>query len=456
MPQLRFPPAFADTFPEEGSFSLLRRPPRTLHDRRPALAAVLVALVFLGACGGDAYEFTGLNRNLIQVGEIQGVVRDLDQAGTPPQPGLVVRLSPDHRTTVTDAQGFYRFTDLLPGTYQVTALRPGNIFGFAASANATVVGGQITQATIEFGQGPGNPNAAEVVFLSSNGTNMAFFTKITGTDITSTTLNAVPAPLVNIRFNRARPTEFVVEAQNGGNSGVFLVDPTSGVSTTVIDTANPETHPDLSPDGARVVYAGDKDADGNFELYVLNRDGTGEQLLVDDFDPPTGGTFDSRDPAWSPDGVSILFASRRTDLLATADERDYEIQVVQATGGPIQTLTTDLIDDRDPAWHPNSTTIVYSKQASGFFQLFVSTAQVSTAEMRLTNDFVDDRDATLSLDGRFVAWISQANLGGGNPDGSPELNVAELVGNALSNRRLLSQNGAGIVLSSPDFRPGIP
>lgn len=425
-------------------------------DRRPVLGGLACALLFLGACGGDDFDFTGLNRNAIRPGIVEGFVRDLDAPGTPVLPNIQVELTPETRTTRTDANGFYRFEGLLPGPYLVTAIRPGNTFGDHAASDVLVVADQTAQANIEFGLGSGVENAQQIAYLSTNGTNTVFFATTTGTDTSMRSLGSIPAPLVQCRHNRAQATEFVCEGQTAGNSGVYLQDPVLGTTSPVIDQATPETHPDLHPDGSRVVYAGDKDSDGNFEIYLINRDGSGETLLVDDFDPATGGTFDNRDPDWSPDGVTILFVARRTDLLATGDERDYEVLSVRQEGGPIQVLTQDLVDDRDPTWHPDSTTILYAKQAGGFFQLFVSTAQISTPEVPLTNNFVDDREPTVSVDGRFVAWITRSNPDGTNIDGSAEVAVASLVGTALQNPVLRTANAGTITLSSPDFRPIVP
>lgn len=417
-------------------------------------------LVFLAACGSSDNDFTGLSRSQLATGIIQGYVRDLDQPGTPALGGLTVELSPEIQVTTSSSEasnlGFYQFRNVLPGNYQVTALRPGNIFGQQTSAQVDVVAGAVSSANLEFGQGPGVSNASEVAYLSSNGTDSVFFTKIQGTDVRSQQLTGVPAPLVEIRINTANPTEFVAEARTGTNSGIYLGSTGGGAGVPVIDETTQEIHPDFAPDGSRVVYAADRDSDGNFELYLINRDGTGRTLLLDDYDAGTGGSYDSRDPAWSPDGMTILFASRRTDLQATADERDYEIQSLRVEGGPVQNLTQDLLDDRDPTWHPDSTTIFFAKRTNGFYQLHISTGQLTTTAVRITNSFVDHRDPTVSLDGRHLAWITGDNLGGLNPEGSPEVAVADLVGTTLENSRLLTQSAATVTLSSPDFRPAIP
>ncbi len=421
--------------------------------RARSLAALGTALLFLAACSDE--DFGGVTQRQFSVGIIQGFVRDIDLPGTPVLPGITVSMTPSVQNTVTDSIGFYQFRDVPVGTYKVTALRPGNPVNHVA-ANAVIQGGDVFQANLDFGAGPGVASSRQVMFLSSNGIGSIFFSSQTGTDQSSITPGGIAPPIVKARFNRAVPTEVVVEAAPGGNSGIFLADLAGGSATTVIQTASPETHPDLSPDGNRVVYAADTDLDGNFEIWLIQRDGTAPTLLVDDFVPAGGARFDSRDPAWSPDGVTILFARRRTDVAAPIDQRDYEIVSVRVDGGPIVVLTQDLLDDREPTWHPDSTTIFYAKQASGFFQLFVATAQQFTAEVQLTANFVDDREPTVSLDGTLLGWTTRDNPGGQNPEGNRELVVAQIVGTTLVSPFAVTRTPGSVTISSPDFRPHIP
>lgn len=435
--------------------------PATLPGRpwraRGLVAACLSPLLFLAACSGDSFQASlgsGLDRGIIQ-----GFVRDLDAPDTPVLEGVKVVLTPFQQETFTQTgganAGFYEFRNVIPGFYEVTAIRPGETQNHT-SANARIEGGDVFQANLNFGFGEGTRSSEQVLYLSSNNPGAVFFTSERGTDTSFLSLSAVSPPLVHVRFNRASAGELVVEAAPGGNSGIFLTDPSTGFFDTVIQTAAPETHPDLSPDGSRVVYAADTDGNGNFEIWLIQRDGSAPTLLVDDEDPVNGFSFDNRDPAWSPDGVTIAFVARRVDATATIDQRDYELATVRAEGGPIFTLSQDLFDDRDPAWHPDSTTLYFAKQAGGFFQLYVTTAQQGTAEVRLTNNFVDDRDPTVSFDGVFLAWTTRSNLGGGNPESNQELALARILGTSLQGPRVLTQTPGAVTISNPDFRPSIP
>ena len=66
--------------------------------------------------------------------------------------------------------------------------------------------------------------------------------------------------------------------------------------------ADNDTAPALSPDGRQVVFMSRRAE--NWDIYVVNVDGSGLQRLTDD---------DSDDglPTWSPDGNAIAFVSNR-------------------------------------------------------------------------------------------------------------------------------------------------
>jgi TolB protein len=69
-----------------------------------------------------------------------------------------------------------------------------------------------------------------------------------------------------------------------------------------------DTAPVLSPDGSKVAFMSQRD-EGNWNVYVVNVDGSNLQRLTDD--PAEDGL-----PVWSPDGNAIAFASNRGGIWA--------------------------------------------------------------------------------------------------------------------------------------------
>jgi hypothetical protein len=102
-------------------------------------------------------------------------------------------------------------------------------------------------------------------------------------------------------------------------------------------------HPDWSPDGSRLVYVSDQ-PDGTADIWTMNRDGTGDRLLVDCVSP----CVFAEDPAWSPDGTRIAYWTN-------GDDQPQVIRVADAETG--ETLITvpapDLVGPITPRWSPD-------------------------------------------------------------------------------------------------------
>ncbi len=90
-------------------------------------------------------------------------------------------------------------------------------------------------------------------------------------------------------------------ACNGGACGLWLMNADSG-EVRRLTTGGGDGQPAWSPDGKRLAYISKED--GNFEIYVINRDGSANTRLTTT--PQSDGL-----PVWSPDGKLIAFRSDR-------------------------------------------------------------------------------------------------------------------------------------------------
>ena len=88
-----------------------------------------------------------------------------------------------------------------------------------------------------------------------------------------------------------------------GRNHIFTIDLASGrVSQLTTGRNHHDQHPKWSPDGRRISFVSSRG--GNFDLYVMDADGTNVTRLTDH-------AAADYDPMWAPDGQSLIFSSER-------------------------------------------------------------------------------------------------------------------------------------------------
>ena len=203
---------------------------------------------------------------------------------------------------------------------------------------------------------------------------------------------------------------------------------------------------------------------GSGDIYAMNPDGSGVTRLTDH-------SAVDEEPAWSPDGTQIAFASRRTTLAQ-------DVYVMNADGSNVRRLTTANGDDTAPAWSPDGSKIVFRSTRDGNLEIYSMNAD-GTGQTRLTNHSRADTSPSWSPDGSKIVfsrntgsisevYVMNANGSGAtriatdgwDPDWGSNGKIAftrSLVGAFVWEIFTMNANGTGVTrltsVSGPDFDP---
>jgi len=175
-------------------------------------------------------------------------------------------------------------------------------------------------------------------------------------------------------------------SDRGGGVGVWKVGQFGGGATLLLEDA---FYPAISPDGERLAFSRLMPSGEVFiGIYSLAGDG-GERLITG----PGEGIWVHKQPAWSPDGRRICYATA------------HDLWVVPAQGGAAQPLTTGGRFDSEPAWSPGGKRIYFSSWREGTLALWAADAGGGGA-VRLTMGTGPESHPTVSRDGSRLVYTT--------------------------------------------------
>jgi Tol biopolymer transport system component len=176
------------------------------------------------------------------------------------------------------------------------------------------------------------------------------------------------------------------------------------------------------PPGDEIAFVSSRD--GDYAVFGMEADGSDQGRLTNeksDSSTVEGVEFQT-DPAWSPDGTRIAFASARAG--------SFDIYVMNADGTGTKRLTTSKANDQGPTWSPDGRRIAFSRSSDGG-HVWLMNAD-GTGAQRLTDELAAEGEPAWSPDGRWIAYTRRESgsdlreIWIARPDGSGRQNVTKL------------------------------
>jgi Tol biopolymer transport system component len=151
--------------------------------------------------------------------------------------------------------------------------------------------------------------------------------------------------------------------------------------------------PSWSPDGSLLAYTS-LDEIANPKIYIVNADGTGKRLLMDD-------SFKQWSPSFSPDTKSIVYVSY------PETKNKEELFTVEISGIARKQLTFDEIKKNYPVWGPDGTIVFvsYESVTSSGEELFAIDQDRKNRRLFINENF-KQRYPSFSRDGRKFAYTA--------------------------------------------------
>ena len=188
---------------------------------------------------------------------------------------------------------------------------------------------------------------------------------------------------------------YIGQAAAFGQHHIFLVRPDGKDRISLMDPEDRAdyTGPSWSPDGQQIAFASNRSGQANYEIYIMNLDGSGLRQIVEHI----GGDFA---PSWSPDGQLIVYQTVGTV------ETGFDIFVVNVDGTGGQNLTQSEGADQLPTWSPDGRKIAFQSGQGNGTDIFVMDADGSN-RVRLTDGKGSQHAAPAwSPDGQRIAFES--------------------------------------------------
>lgn len=218
-----------------------------------------------------------------------------------------------------------------------------------------------------------------------------------------------------------------------GNWEIYIMESDGTNQVRLTNNSALDGGAEFSPDGTRIVFNSNRN--GNYDLYVMNIDGTNQVRL-------TNSPHDEHTPTFAPDGSKILY------VRGTGNNQ--EIFVTSTDGSNAQQITNNSFYDDNPTWSPDGLRIAFTSRRNHPQPEIYTMNLNGTDVIRLTNNAFVDSEPAFSPDGTKLLFFSNRagnydiwvmDVTGSNPVNLSNSSSADIVG-------AWSPDGSKIVFST--------
>lgn len=235
-----------------------------------------------------------------------------------------------------------------------------------------------------------------------------------------------------------RNGKIAFSANSNGNYDIYTIDADGNGPTRLTDDLQEEFEPKFSPDGSRILFVRLSPVGSTYNLWVMNADGRDQRLVV------RMRIFDRASASWSPDGTLVVYTSSPSGFTSMG-----------LNGTPWRGFDSGENIAMDPAWSPDGSTLAFATSGLRDQELFSTPFATPglTRALTRTSDVLEANPAW-SPDGRRIVYADKRHLAADstglrimNHDGT---GVARVPGSTADGDPQWSPDGRRLVVSSWD------
>lgn len=220
---------------------------------------------------------------------------------------------------------------------------------------------------------------------------------------------------------------------------------TEQLTVLVSDGSGNINLPGTSWNNGKIVFASTRDP--HDEIYIISENGqSGDEIQI-----TSRSNKVAYEPTLSPDGEWIVFESHILDI-----ETDGIITKYKVDGSFSYVELTDQGDDcRQPNWSPSGNKILYQKQTSGQWNIWIMNID-GTSKTQVTSNLGNCTDASFTADGQSIVFSSDyqvniANIYKISIDGTNAIKLTNF--NGYDGATSISSDGTKLIFESINADP---